>query len=1269
VTYNYDSSNSQTRSKANLLSIVENPGPRGTSDPVESTRTTTFTYENFNNQVTSVTNPNGLTVSNTNADENGNFQTVSANIPGIQYNYTFNKYGQVESETDTFAMNTTYDYHSESTPGGTEQTIGGRLLDPETGGYVKEISTPVLTKKFDRYDQRGNLVQYNDTKGVTSAYGFNTFDELETENFTANFSLSPSTYSSTYDYDNNGNMTTRNTNYGGGDTPISNMYNYTYTTRNMLQTENDTSRGMTTTYTYDNNDNLDSISTGMDATQFTYNNRDMLESVRIGSAPGATSFTHDGNGNIKTTSDEYGHITSNEYDGYDRLKTIIDPLNNKTVIAHLDFGNKLLIQHLDASETILRETLRVNDPLGRMQQNIVKMPGGTDEVYNYTYSDNGKIVTVTDSLNRAWTVKKNDFGQVYEETDAAGNKTEYFYLDGRGNMTKKVETEKGSDGTEKTHTTEYTYNAVNKVEEIKETVGAGEPAYTTFTYDEKGNLTGTKDAEGNTVSHKYDNSGRKTWTKQHFKNGTAIVTEYTYYPNDLLKTIKDDKGNVTAYEYDDQKRVKKITYPDASFIGYTYTEKLVDGKKYRVTIEKQRTGTVVTNHYDELNRLVNRGISAVEGVGGATFEDYDYDALSRMTKAVNDFSTVEMKYDFLNRVIEDRQNGKLVNYTYSVVNNLRKMAMKYPNQRIVEKDFDILDRISKIRQGQEAIADFSYIGRSYRMLSQQFGNGNAVSYLYDQGRRLTSKETKNKNSDLINKYVYGYNKVGMKMFEQRGHNGNKGDAFSYDGVYRLTGVKFNSPEPQNPATTLFERKKALAFDDLSNTMSIVETENNQTTREIIPLIQQGSDNAKLNQYTEFAGWGLSYDLNGNTTQKGTQHITYDYRNQVVSIADPDKTINWNYDPLGRRIQQIVSGGSQTDATNYYYSGNQVIEERDGNDNVLRQFVYGKGIDEIVRMDKYTGTTSAPYYFHTNAIGSTTAVTDANGDVVESVDYDLYGMPTFKSPDGTVLSKSSIGNNILFQGREYDEESNLYYYRARYYDPIMGRFLQTDPMGYKDSMNLYQGFNMNPVNFVDPLGLDWAEYTSQIITWYGGEPNDRSKPIERFPATSGFPGYRNSSFTGKKGRGPIPEGQYTIGLQPDPNRWASVNRITGDVYWNASGGIQRVPWGVTLEDGSMVDQPGWGTIRAYLEPDSKNDMLNRFPADRFYIHNSNKGFTHGCIETSNSFFNRLLIYRVEHPKEAYFHFNVRYVGVTTVGATENAVYPPLVFSEEVTVTSE
>jgi len=119
-------------------------------------------------------------------------------------------------------------------------------------------------------------------------------------------------------------------------------------------------------------------------------------------------------------------------------------------------------------------------------------------------------------------------------------------------------------------------------------------------------------------------------------------------------------------------------------------------------------------------------------------------------------------------------------------------------------------------------------------------------------------------------------------------------------------------------------------------------------------------------------------------------------------------------------------------------------------------------------------TMTPYYYHTNGIGSVTAITDSSGNLIERVDYDIYGMPTFwdykTDPNNpSIVSNSLIGNSILYHGRRYDKETNLYYYRARYYDPIMGRFLQTDPMGYEDSMNMYSAFNQNPVNFTDPMG--------------------------------------------------------------------------------------------------------------------------------------------------------------------------------------------------------
>ncbi|MFC2140941.1 RHS repeat domain-containing protein [Acidobacteriota bacterium] len=228
---------------------------------------------------------------------------------------------------------------------------------------------------------------------------------------------------------------------------------------------------------------------------------------------------------------------------------------------------------------------------------------------------------------------------------------------------------------------------------------------------------------------------------------------------------------------------------------------------------------------------------------------------------------------------------------------------------------------------------------------------------------------------------------------------------------------------------------------------------------------------ELNQYTRFDNWGLEYDLNGNTTRKGTQKRRYDYRGNVVIYEDLTTHAEYKYDALNRRIEKIVNGK----VTKYYHGGYQVIEERDEDDRVTKQYVYGDGIDEILQMKIYQGPYQGTYYYHTDANNSVTAVTDQEGNLIERVSYDIYGVPTFKeyiTDPGNAVTRdySIIGNEILWHSRRYDSESHTYYFRNRAYDPTMGRFLQTDPMGYRDSMNLYQGFNMNPLNFNDPWGM-------------------------------------------------------------------------------------------------------------------------------------------------------------------------------------------------------
>ncbi|MCP4216348.1 MAG: hypothetical protein GY765_16990, partial [bacterium] len=253
------------------------------------------------------------------------------------------------------------------------------------------------------------------------------------------------------------------------------------------------------------------------------------------------------------------------------------------------------------------------------------------------------------------------------------------------------------------------------------------------------------------------------------------------------------------------------------------------------------------------------------------------------------------------------------------------------------------------------------------------------------------------------------------------------DAYQYDALQRLTEVKYDVPDvAENHAEEHTGKSWKANYDKVDNLLSLVKS-----TGTIIPEIDTAGDAAKNHQYSRFDDWALTYDKNGNTTQKGTQKFYYNYRNQMVrAVENESTTAEYKYDVMGRRIEKTVG----SDTTRYFYSGHQVIEERDVSDAILKQFIYGTGIDELLMTAVYDEGVATPYYMHSNRIGSITAVTDENGNVVERISYEAFGEHTitdYKTDPGnpTIVDNSVIGNEILFQGRRYDKETNLYYYRA------------------------------------------------------------------------------------------------------------------------------------------------------------------------------------------------------------------------------------------------
>jgi len=377
-------------------------------------------------------------------------------------------------------------------------------------------------------------------------------------------------------------------------------------------------------------------------------------------------------------------------------------------------------------------------------------------------------------------------------------------------------------------------------------------------------------------------------------------------------------------------------------------------------------------------------------------------------------------------------------------------------------------------------------------------------------------------------------------------------SYGYDNVYQLLSAT------QGATTT-----ESYTYDPVGNRLSDLTT--------------SGWSNNTSNELTSRPGVSYIFDYTGNTTSKtdstGTTNYTWDYENRLTSVTLPGSggTVRFSYDPFGRRIKKVSSAGTSV----YAYDQDNLIEETNASGGVVARYSQTDSIDEPVAMLR-AGTTS---YYQADGLGSVTSLSNTAGALAQTYTFDSFGKQT--------ASSGSLTNPFQFTGREFDSETSVYFYRARYFDPAVGRFLSEDPMRFFESPNFYAYVENNSLNLIDTSGLQ-AQRPGNLPL---GTPQQYWGPF-----SDGFNealNRLNNARCAEQFEPSCHEGPYTTGpnrMQGTSYRFLNMNNpSTGaatvgptDVFINTGGLYMTAKsGGITLPDGFKCNLGNATNVRAFI----------------------------------------------------------------------------------------
>ncbi len=766
-------------------------------------------------------------------------------------------------------------------------------------------------------------------------------------------------------------------------------------------------------------------------------------------------FTYDSSNRITQAQDILGRTVTYTYNTAGQLSTVTDPKGGVTTYTY-DANNNMttirdarqivyLTNEYDANHRVIRQTQADNstfqfdyvvDATGKITQTTVTDPRG--KIRRVTFNSSGYMATDTRGVGtpEEQTItytRQGGSNLVTSVTDSLNRQTSFTY-DAVGNVTSVT----GLAGTPNAVTSFFSYEPTfSKIASVTDPLGHT----SSFSYDNKGNLIAASDPLGNQARLAYNSAGQPVSVIDPLGN----TVQFSYDLGDLIAvtdplgrtvnrfldsagrliSVSNPLGDTTRYEYDALNQLTEVTDAAGGVTSFEYDP---NGNLLSVTDARNNATSYI---YDNMDRLETRTEPLLHT------ESYVYDENSNLTQFTDRRGRVaKFTYDSLNRrtFVGFGWNGSTyestITYSYDAGSRLTQVVDSLAGT--ITPSYDSLNRLLSETTPQGTVSyTYDSVGRRSTM---SVPGQQQASYSYDNADRLTQI------TQGTSTVSFGYDAADRRTTLTLPNGVTI--TYGYDAASQLTGMAYSAGQ-----ATLGDL--SYAYDQAGRRMQV----GGSFARTGLPQPLSTANYNANNQLTQWGTATLSYDLNGNMTSDGTNTYTWDARNQLTSM-NGGASASFQYDAFGRRLTRTVGGASRS----FVYDGVNIVQEQLGGSQAANLLTGG--------MDEYFVRTDPAWSQHylPDALGSSVALADSSGAVLTQYTYEPFGQ--------TTVAGAAAPQSFQYTGRENDG-TGLYYYRARYYSPNLGRFISEDPARFlAGDFNLYSYIGNSPMNGTDPSGL-WS----------------------------------------------------------------------------------------------------------------------------------------------------------------------------------------------------